>query len=418
MGQNNTINLSVFFDTDESRIKSEELNKLIQLWDSLEKDSILQIYLVGHTDNRADSLYNIDLSKRRCDEVRNFFASKNVDPKILKLNYYGEDRPASPNNTDQGKERNRRVDIRVVYVPKTPNSNFEDTIIQVKDTCTGIDTSITLEDGTEVLFNRCEYNVLKECLQIKSIRTTDELRQANMGLQTDNDIPLITCGMISICLKPDCQVKMSCFDYPVKVRFPFPGDNDQCLPCARREARIFNVNSGGQWVAANARNEKIEIVRSGGIYYYQMEIKCPNCGGMKNCDCPRCPTKKKDRRKVCPRVKIKLPAGYRLISAQIFVDCPATILNFSPKKGNFTFRHNIGKTYTKCYTSEKRIRVLAINPKGDTVQVIIQPLENIKHRILFSRCKQMKSGSEGRFETRKRAMYRKYVIKIENFSPT
>jgi hypothetical protein len=415
-GQISQIKESVYFDSDKFELREAEEVKLTQLWDSLSTDSILRIYITGNTDNSADSFYNINLSKNRCNTIQDFFTSRKVSTDIFLVNYFGENKPIADNLSVQGKQENRRVDIKVIY-KKQESLVIEEIIESVIDTCKGVDTTIILKNGTELVFNRCEYNEIKECLEIKSIRTTEELIESNLGLTTDDNIPLITCGMISICLS-NCGIQKTCFDYPVKVRFPFPSDNEECLPCEKRVARVFNLNGSGTWTGANRRQEKISIVKVGKQKYYQMEVKCPDCS-FKNCDCPRCDKlPKKERRKVCPKVKLKLPYRYQLIGANIFVDCPPTILYFTPDITKFIIRKNIAKTETKCYKGDHKIQVLAIDRKGDTVQIKLSPLANIKHKILFSHCKLDERDNQkalGLFPAKKRAFYRKYRIRKKDF---
>jgi len=416
--QHPQMDVSVYFENDQFEFIESEEKKLAQHWDSISNDSILRIYISGNTDNSADSLYNIELSKNRCKTVQDFFAAKHVKQEVFKINYFGENKPIASNTSEEGKQKNRRVDVRIIYTSKEINT-VEDTVLQTIDTCIGVDTTIILENGTELVFNRCEYNEIRECLEIKSIRTTDEMIENGTQLITHDDIPLITCGMISICLSSDCHVQKSCFDYPVIVRFPFPSDNEECLPCERRVARVFNMNGSGTWTGANAREEKIEIVTIGKTKYYQLEIKCPDCN-FKNCDCPRCDKlPKRVRKKVCPKVKLKLPRKYELISAQIFVDCPPTILYFAPDDSKLIVRKNVAKTETKCYKGEHRIQVLAVDAKGDTLHIELSPLAPIKHRILFSHCKLPGKDHQrilGIFPAKKRAIYRKYRVRKRDFA--
>jgi hypothetical protein len=406
---------SLYFNNDKFELKELEEKKLIQLWDSISSDSILRIYITGNTDNSADSLYNIELSKNRCNTVQEFLTFRNVNEAIFKVNYFGENKPIADNISEKGKQENRRVDIRILYKEKE-SAILKDTLIQAIDTCIGVDTTIILENGTELIFNKCEYEEMKECLKITTIRTADELINSGIGLNTTDNIPLVTCGMINICLIPECKVRKLCFDYPIKVRFPYP---KECVPCERQAARVFNINGEGTWTDVG-RIEKIRVIKIGSEKYYELEIKCPDCN-FKNCDCKRCKDlKKKERRKVCPKVKLKLPYKYELIEANIYVDCPPTILNFTPDTFKNILRKNLAKTETKCYPEDHRIQVSAINTKGDTVRIDLRPLEEIKHRILFSHCKLSPKEKDNQkvwrlLPANRRAIYRKYKVRKRDF---
>lgn len=415
----------IYFDSDKFEIKDGEALKLAKLWDSISNKSILEIQIIGNTDNDADSLYNLNLSKNRCLAIQDFFTTKNVSEKLIRPNYFGENRPIAPNFNEKGKQKNRRVDIRVRYqIKKIEKLEKPKAFIPPvkKDPCLRADTTIILANGTEVVFNKCEYNDIKDCIVIKTERTTDDIIENGNLLITDSNIPLISCGMFSICLSSsnNCNFKKTCFDYPLKVRFPIPDDdNRDCQSCPEGTGGVFNINPDGTWTAANEDEEKIEIVKIKGERYYEMVIKCTNCKGKKNCDCVRCGNLEgRKRRKLCPKVKLKLPARYTLLSAQIYIDCPTTILNFSSNKTKLIARKNIGKTYSKCYHGNHRIKVLATTPKGDTVRLELSPLYDINHYILFSRCKNSWRDSQkviGLFPAKSRSIYRKYKVRKKDF---
>ncbi len=399
----------IYFDSDKFEIKEEEALKLDKLWDLVSDKSILQIQIVGNTDNDADSLYNLTLSKNRCLAIQDFFTSKNVNKKLILINYFGENRPIATNNNETGKQKNRRVDIRIKYETKkvdkiekakTITIPKPRPVVKAKDPCLGVDTTIILSNGTELILNKCEYNNIAECLEINSVRTTDELIENGNLLTTDQGQPLVTCGMISVCLSPskNCNLQKTTFNTPIKVRFPISDDRLGCSPCGTGVSGLFNMNNDGSWSEIDQDEEKIKIVEVNNRTYLEMEIDKPNCGGMKNFDVLRCGDLSWwKRRKYCPNVKVKLPMRYTLLSAQIFIDCPTTVLNYLPRK----FNKNVGKTKTKCYSGDHRIQVLAIDAKGDTVRVELGPLYPIKHSILsFGKCK---------------SIHRKYKIRKRDF---
>jgi outer membrane protein OmpA-like peptidoglycan-associated protein len=132
-GQISQIKESVYFDSDKFELREAEEVKLTQLWDSLSTDSILRIYITGNTDNSADSFYNINLSKIRCNTIQDCFTSRNVSTDIFLVNYFGENKPIADNLSVQGKQENRRVDIKVIY-KKQESLVIEEIIESVIDT--------------------------------------------------------------------------------------------------------------------------------------------------------------------------------------------------------------------------------------------------------------------------------------------
>ena len=68
----------------------------------------------GHTDSTGPETYNLRLSQRRAQAVRRFLVSKcGISASRLSARGYGEDRPVASNRTSQGRQRNRRVEVRL-----------------------------------------------------------------------------------------------------------------------------------------------------------------------------------------------------------------------------------------------------------------------------------------------------------------
>ncbi|WP_163831674.1 OmpA family protein [Spartinivicinus ruber] len=73
-----------------------------------------RLELGGHTDSRGSDQYNRDLSQRRANSVRRYLVSRGIRSNDLRAVGYGESRPVADNNTDSGRARNRRVELKVL----------------------------------------------------------------------------------------------------------------------------------------------------------------------------------------------------------------------------------------------------------------------------------------------------------------
>jgi len=105
---------NVFFETDSFRLKQEsrfELNKLHQF---LTQKGSLRIEVSGHTDSIGTKAYNRELSHKRARSVYDYLINKGIDPKRLEYKGYGETQPLAPNDTPEGRARNRRTQIRIL----------------------------------------------------------------------------------------------------------------------------------------------------------------------------------------------------------------------------------------------------------------------------------------------------------------
>lgn len=74
----------------------------------------LVVEVAGHTDSQGAEAYNEDLSRRRAESVLNYLVENGVDGRNLTAEGYGESQPIASNDTDEGREENRRVVLRIL----------------------------------------------------------------------------------------------------------------------------------------------------------------------------------------------------------------------------------------------------------------------------------------------------------------
>ena len=79
-----------------------------------EHPEIENIRIEGHTDSDASDGYNLKLSNNRAAAVRSYLESQGVEGNRMESKGFGESKPIADNNTDAGKEQNRRVEIHIV----------------------------------------------------------------------------------------------------------------------------------------------------------------------------------------------------------------------------------------------------------------------------------------------------------------
>lgn len=111
-----SLNTNVLFDSDEYVLKEEALVNLEELAGDIVKIGDADILIEGHTDSDASDQYNITLSENRTTSVMNKLNSllKGKGEFWFMTKSYGESRPIATNNTPEGKQKNRRVEIVVI----------------------------------------------------------------------------------------------------------------------------------------------------------------------------------------------------------------------------------------------------------------------------------------------------------------
>lgn len=102
----------IYFDFDKSDVKPESDPTLKEISKLLSENPKLKLYVVGHTDNVGDYNYNMKLSQARADAVAKTLVSKyNVDKSRLTPAGIGPLAPVTTNDTEEGKAKNRRVEL-------------------------------------------------------------------------------------------------------------------------------------------------------------------------------------------------------------------------------------------------------------------------------------------------------------------
>jgi OmpA-OmpF porin, OOP family len=78
----------------------------------IKKEAALKIQISGHTDSTGDAQKNKDLSQRRADSVKKVLVEKyGADGARISTKGWGADQPVAPNETEEGRSVNRRVEI-------------------------------------------------------------------------------------------------------------------------------------------------------------------------------------------------------------------------------------------------------------------------------------------------------------------
>lgn len=115
VGQTIRLN-NIFFDFDKATLRPEshaELNRILPLFRQYPG---LRVELSGHTDSRGSDTYNERLSDARAKAVRNYLISKGLNAARTEAIGYGEQQPVADNESDEGRQLNRRVEFKILEI--------------------------------------------------------------------------------------------------------------------------------------------------------------------------------------------------------------------------------------------------------------------------------------------------------------
>ena len=104
---------NIFFDFDKATLRPESNIEIERLRKVLLEYPTMKIELSGHTDNKGSSEYNKKLSQSRAKSVLDYLVKKGISPDRMTAEGYGFDRPMAPNDSDAGRQLNRRTEFEI-----------------------------------------------------------------------------------------------------------------------------------------------------------------------------------------------------------------------------------------------------------------------------------------------------------------
>ena len=104
----------LYFDIGKWDIKPGFITTLNKLYDSFQKNPKLIVEIAGYTDNVGDDIANQLLSQRRADSIRSYLIQKGISENRILAKGYGEKSPIASNNSDAGRAKNRRTEVKVI----------------------------------------------------------------------------------------------------------------------------------------------------------------------------------------------------------------------------------------------------------------------------------------------------------------
>jgi len=105
---------NIFFEFGKYELKNESFPELLRVVRFLNDNPKVKIEINGHTDNVGSDQFNQTLSENRAKSVMDYLIKNNISETRLTYNGYGESKPVATNNTDEGRQLNRRVEFVIM----------------------------------------------------------------------------------------------------------------------------------------------------------------------------------------------------------------------------------------------------------------------------------------------------------------
>jgi outer membrane protein OmpA-like peptidoglycan-associated protein len=105
---------NIFFDFNKFEVKDKSFTELDKVIRFLTENPTIRIEISGHTDNAGTPAYNLQLSQKRSQAVAQYLVEHGIVVTRLVQKGYGADKPIKPNDTEDNRQINRRIEFRVV----------------------------------------------------------------------------------------------------------------------------------------------------------------------------------------------------------------------------------------------------------------------------------------------------------------
>lgn len=113
-----TLSGSVLFRTDEATLMPGAETRLDQVADALAGSTDRHVVVEGYTDAQGSDAYNVDLSQRRANAVRDYLVRRGYPADRIQARGLGKTSPIADNGTAEGRANNRRVEIVLERIPR------------------------------------------------------------------------------------------------------------------------------------------------------------------------------------------------------------------------------------------------------------------------------------------------------------
>ncbi|MBI1933585.1 MAG: OmpA family protein [Ignavibacteriales bacterium] len=171
----------VNFEFDKSTFLPESYPILKHLLTVLQNHPEINIEIQGHTDNYGTDLYNIGLSQRRADAVKNYLIENGIDSKRLIATGLGEGYPIADNNSSRGRAFNRRIEIKItneekINIPllkQSKESIILDTIVKHEQNLIAKSNKL----GEKLIFTNIHFNANSDIISESSKHILNDIKE-------------------------------------------------------------------------------------------------------------------------------------------------------------------------------------------------------------------------------------------------
>ncbi|HHB78126.1 MAG TPA: OmpA family protein [Saprospiraceae bacterium] len=118
---------NIYFEFDKADLHPRSDKELQQLVAIMENDPMMEIEIIGHTDDMGTDNYNLILSQKRALAVKKYLVENNINESRLITTGKGNTEPMATNDTEAGRQKNRRIEFRILKMNKNAPTKISGT---------------------------------------------------------------------------------------------------------------------------------------------------------------------------------------------------------------------------------------------------------------------------------------------------
>lgn len=111
---NKVYELKIHFAPNRAELYEAAKTEIEKLAEEMKKNPTMRIEIAGHTDNVGDDKVNLQVSQKRASAIKAYLIEKGISEKRIIAKGYGKTVPVADNSTEEGRTRNRRIEIRML----------------------------------------------------------------------------------------------------------------------------------------------------------------------------------------------------------------------------------------------------------------------------------------------------------------
>lgn len=370
---------SIYFNKNSHELAPDQLDFLNSYLSIRKFAWDFEIFLSGHTDGDASDRYNLDLSERRVATIAQAFDDAGFRKARFSKSFLGETKPIASNATEEGRQLNRRVDVKMYYV-------FSD---EYTIPCGGVrsvckeDTLVPLPSGTLIKVNKCEYLKNPSCFNVSEFVSGDQVRAANLHTMDEDGNPLVSGGMLSFDI---------CDSIEVTALVP----KNRAENCLTGDMNLYAIDEKGNWKLIDGASVPIQMYQ--GQEYFQISLR-----GIGSINLDKTMTLPKRKQYTVFKAK----RGIKLHRVSLQCDCPLSVLSNADVKRNGR-KIKLPKV---CCPNEPMVRIEYLDSSGMVQSTDYRGISKLDIAHKLGGCKQEEKWRWFIFRKRNKSMYKKYLVK-------